>query len=188
MGHSCPDSPYLETVTVERPGLIDPCSDEPDLHLKFESNGIVLPLSDRGKITIDLLDLNRRQLVQTRREQAVLMTAGKPSWHEESDHRAHAALWRQLSAELSRTSWEFPRPIVDEREDEPATYEAAAPTERIDTETKEGMDSYLTKSQYVTRLEIKNFGPIDQLDLNLEAPGASSAPCYSCRRRSCGGI
>lgn len=179
MGHSCPDSPYLETVTVERPGLIDPCSDEPDLHLKFESNGIVLPLSDRGKITIDLLDLNRRQLVQTRREQAVLMTAGKPSWHEESDHRAHAALWRQLSAELSRTSWEFPSPIVDERDDEPATYEAAAPTERIDTETKEGMDSYLTKAQYVTRLEIKNFGPIDHLDLNLEAPGASSAPCYA---------
>lgn len=180
MGQTLPNHPYLETVEFEEPGLLDPCRDDPDQHLRFEESGSVIGISTRGDITIKLLDLNRRQLIQTRREQVMLMTSvGQPDLS--NNHPAHRAVWRQLAAKLSRISpsYGFPSLSVHGMQDNIARDEANPPTEVIDTETGEGMDSYLTKAQYVTRLEIKNFGPIHHLDLNLEAPGASSAPCYA---------
>lgn len=177
--NSCLDSSYLETVASEVTGLIDPCMDEPDYHLKFDTAGIVFPLSERGKITIDLLDLNRRQLVQTRRDEVALLISGKADWGFESERRPHAAVWRQLSSDLNRTSWEFLQFSAQDDRSQDKTSEPVAPTDQIDTETKEGMESYLAKAQYVTRLQISNFGPINNLDLDLEALGASRAPCFA---------
>lgn len=179
-GQTLANRPYLETVEGERPGLIDPCRDNPDDHLRFEENGMVLPYSEQGECTIQLLDLNRRGLIKTRSEQLELMMS--QSQREGSyAHRAHRALWRQLGGGLSlaNPSYNFPRADFDGFRDQSVHHESGTADERIDTETKEGMDSYLTKAQYVTRLEIKNYGPISHLDLNLEAPGASSAPCYA---------
>lgn len=187
LGPALPNRPYLETVEFELPGLLDPCRDDPDQHLRFEENGSVIGISTRGDITIKLLDLNRRQLIQTRREQVMLMTSvgqldlsnGHPDIT--NGHPAHRAVWRQLAADLSRNSpsYGFPSLSVHGIQDNIARFESNPPAEVIDTETGQGMDSYLTKAQYVTRLEIKNFGPIHHLDLNLEAPGASSAPCFA---------
>lgn len=181
LGEAWPELPYLETVAHEQPGLLDPCRDDPDEHLRFEESGRVLPISARGEITIALLDLNRRQLLQTRREQVILMSAGRLDLSEGSNDQAHRAVWRQLSGEFdrSKSSYDFPNFGAVHAQKSPARNDYDVPKDVIDTETKEGMDSYLTKAQYVTRLEIKNFGPIDHLDLNLEAPGASSAPCYA---------
>lgn len=183
MEQACPDRPYFETVEFEVPGLLDPCRDDPDQHLKFETSGEVIPISAQGERTIELLDLNRRQLLQTRREQAVLlMRAGEPDFSEESARPAHQAVWRQLSAELNRMnpSYNFPNSVVrNDRLDAPIRYESDTPKDVIDTESGEDLGSYLTKAQYVTRLEIKNFGAIRHLDLNLEATGSSSAPCFA---------
>lgn len=179
MGQALPNHPYLETVAFEEPGLLDPCLDDPDQHLRFEESGRVIGISTRGDITIKLLDLNRRQLIQTRREQVMLM-ASVGQLDLGNGHPAHRAVWRQLAAQIDRStpSSGFPT-IAAGIKDNFARHEIDAPEEVIDTETGEGMDSYLTKAQYVTRLEIKNFGPIHHLDLNLEAPGASRAPCYA---------
>ncbi len=179
LGRSCPGSPYLETVASEIPGIIDPCLDDPDNHLKFNSLGIVFPLSERGKITIELFDLNRRQLVQSRLDQVSLLRSGKYSWIADDEPRTHAALLRQISSELNKTSWEFLQTIAQDELSQVVNSEQSVPTEEIDTETKEGMESYLAKAQYVTRLQISNFGPINNLDLNLEALGASRAPCFA---------
>lgn len=179
LGSSCLNRSYSETVDFEVPGLLDPCMDEPDEHLKFNAAGIVTPLSERGKITIDLFDLNRRQLVQTRLDHVALLSSGKADWANERVPRPHAAIRRQLSRDLSRMSWEFLLSSAQDGRNQAKTSEQAVPTEQIDTEAKEGMESYLAKAQYVTRLQISNFGPINSLDLNLEALGASSAPCFA---------
>lgn len=178
LGPTLSDMPYQVTVEFEQPGLLDPCRDKPDEHLRFDESGRVSAISLRGDMTIDLLDLNRRQLIQTRREQVMLMEAGQ--FRHANDYPAHRAVWRQLAASFNRTSRSTRFSGTPPRiENEQVQYTNNVREAVIDTETMEGMDSYLTKAQYVTRLEIKNFGPIHHLDLNLEALGASSAPCYA---------
>ena len=46
--------------------LLDPCFDDPDQHLAFSDSGMVSPMTERGKITIEVLDLNRPNLVEAR--------------------------------------------------------------------------------------------------------------------------
>jgi predicted ATPase len=110
----------------------------------------------------------------------MLMSAGRLSSSELGGH-AHRAVWRQLSGEFDRTTpvYELFGAGSKHVPTRPPSNDSNEPQNVIDTEMKEGMESYLEKAQYVTRLEIKNYGPIRHLDLNLEAPGASSAPCYA---------
>ena len=50
--------------------LLDPCRDDedPEKHLSFKSDGTVEGLTEKGRVTIDVLGLNRLTLVQARRE------------------------------------------------------------------------------------------------------------------------
>lgn len=69
-----PDT-YREALRHEDPLLLDPCYDDPNEHLVFERNGSVRGSSDRGQITIDVLGLNRPQLIAARLQQiSVLLT------------------------------------------------------------------------------------------------------------------
>jgi class 3 adenylate cyclase len=51
---------------------LDPCLDNPSEHLIFNETGEVVPLrgSELGRITIDILSLNREELVQARAQEA----------------------------------------------------------------------------------------------------------------------
>lgn len=67
LGEYCEEgASYEEIATFEKPLLIDPCVLEPSEHLKFELDGRVVGLSAQGKITIDILQLNRERLVLQR--------------------------------------------------------------------------------------------------------------------------
>jgi uncharacterized protein (TIGR02646 family) len=72
-----PRAPLLSSLStcrqVEQPLLIDPCHDNPEHHLKFNEGGICESLTPKGKVTIELLGLNRVQLVKARREAAQQM-------------------------------------------------------------------------------------------------------------------
>jgi len=50
--------------------LIDPCLDAPEDHLVFHENGLVSELSKKGKVTIEILGLNRQELVYARKKAA----------------------------------------------------------------------------------------------------------------------
>ncbi|HEY0371267.1 MAG TPA: AAA family ATPase [Thermoanaerobaculia bacterium] len=74
---------YGTSVADEKPLLLDPCADEPADHLFFNPDGIVQPLSPRGEVTINVLGLNRADLVEARRfavtetqDQLSLLTMG----------------------------------------------------------------------------------------------------------------
>ena len=64
-----------DELAYEMPLLLDPC--DPQLrieeHLDFIEDGTVLPLSERGEMTINILGLNRPSLVGARKLHAVLL-------------------------------------------------------------------------------------------------------------------
>jgi uncharacterized protein (TIGR02646 family) len=59
-------APYKE-VLEERNLLIDPCNEDPERSIKYNRDGMAIPLNERAKITIDIIKLNRKQLVSLRR-------------------------------------------------------------------------------------------------------------------------
>ncbi|QKY12083.1 AAA family ATPase [Janthinobacterium lividum] len=48
--------------------LLDPTYDDPTEHLRFDSNGNCLSLTERGGRTISILNLNRTELIKSRRD------------------------------------------------------------------------------------------------------------------------
>lgn len=56
----------VEIRRLERPLLIDPIYDEPSKHLDFRLNGVCVPRDKRGKVTVDILQLNREHLLELR--------------------------------------------------------------------------------------------------------------------------
>lgn len=59
-------APYKE-VLEEGNLLIDPCNEDPERSIKYNRDGMAIPLNERAKITIDIIKLNRKQLVSQRR-------------------------------------------------------------------------------------------------------------------------
>ena len=60
----------------EYPLLLDPCDPIEPIgdHLSFIADGMVTPLSERGEVTINILKLNRPQLVRARKLHAAYLT------------------------------------------------------------------------------------------------------------------
>jgi uncharacterized protein (TIGR02646 family) len=63
----------FQSVLEEQALLVDPCRDKPELHLVFTEEGLVVGQSERGKATVDLLNLNRDALVGERRAAMVAL-------------------------------------------------------------------------------------------------------------------
>jgi uncharacterized protein (TIGR02646 family) len=57
---------YPEINEVEKPLLVDPCYDSPEKHLVFKQDGSIDYLTAKGKTTIEILKLNRSDLVWVR--------------------------------------------------------------------------------------------------------------------------
>ncbi|MGH8079550.1 MAG: AAA family ATPase, partial [Lysobacter sp.] len=83
-----PMTAWRETVAIERPLLIDPCRDDPTRHLWFMPDGGLAPLDDKGRSSIEVLQLNRRSLLSQRKDaiEFALATVGR-SLGEKSDPR-----------------------------------------------------------------------------------------------------
>src|SRR5439155_10356983 len=60
-------SSVADCRAAERNTLLDPCFDRPEEHLTFEESGLCVPITDRGSLTIMVLDLNRGALTAERR-------------------------------------------------------------------------------------------------------------------------
>jgi uncharacterized protein (TIGR02646 family) len=66
---------------LEDPLLIDPCTDDPEAHLEFLSEGPIRPALDhqgapsmRGQVTIELLGLDRLDLCAVRADQGIVVS------------------------------------------------------------------------------------------------------------------
>ena len=56
-----------EEVASERRVLVDPCAEDPADHLAFDDRGTVASSTERGYVTVEVLALNRTELVEARR-------------------------------------------------------------------------------------------------------------------------
>jgi uncharacterized protein (TIGR02646 family) len=59
---------FNQILKHEKNLLIDPCHEDPSLHINYRENGMVKAITRKGEITIDTLKLNRKDLVERRRE------------------------------------------------------------------------------------------------------------------------
>ena len=62
-----------DDVSLESPALLDPCADNPRQHLRLRRDGTLDGLSSRGEATIEVLDLNRGELISARANDLTLV-------------------------------------------------------------------------------------------------------------------
>lgn len=66
---SKPETNYNETIKQETNLIIDPCNDNIEQHLNYDFHtGTITPLSKKGQVTIQILNLNRKTLLYARNE------------------------------------------------------------------------------------------------------------------------
>lgn len=61
------ETSYRNTIIAENNLLLDPCNDRPEQHLIFSKNGEVDFITAKGETTIEILKLNRVDLVEARK-------------------------------------------------------------------------------------------------------------------------
>lgn len=61
-------TPYDKIINSENALLIDPCNDHPEDHLSYNEDGILDFQSIKGKTTIEIIKLNRTELVASRKK------------------------------------------------------------------------------------------------------------------------
>jgi energy-coupling factor transporter ATP-binding protein EcfA2 len=152
---------------AEQPLLLDPYgTDDPSGHLWFEDDGTVRPISERGEITIEILALNRPDLVERRQQAAALMrSALAVSEPVTADTRAvladphveYGGLRRQLlKRHLARAGTETAAEIV-------------APKTIATVSSDIG-------AVWIEEVQIVNFGCFRELELRFSAPGEGREP------------
>ncbi len=86
-------TPYERILLEEKNVLIDPCEDNPEEHLAFDYDGNIRHKTERGRITINILKLNRKILVN---ERAMIIR------HIYSDWEELIKIWRDMENNWDR--------------------------------------------------------------------------------------
>ena len=66
-------APYLEIIRNEKSLLIDPCQNKPEKHLIYTETAEVDFLTSEGRTTIEILKLNRSDLIKSRRHTLAML-------------------------------------------------------------------------------------------------------------------
>lgn len=183
----------------ERPLLLDPCRDAPEEHLLYVDDGTVVSDTERGRVTCDVLGLNREALVSARRDaltsvQAELdELAGRQEGARvpadalaplQDSARAFAGLRRQRVAELMRSrKWEPEGEALNVRAESPSVKRSVhaefgriqAEQENYTLEDPSAQKGYFSHARQIERVEIRNLRVIEQLDLVLDLDAIASA-------------
>lgn len=182
-----PETKGPELDAVEHRLLLDPCADEPSASLVFDRDGSVRGLDERGKVTIDILGLNRSGLVEARAA-ALEAVFELLAWYAELDDRpreamntAERAAYDELrhrllaetadDAEYAAAKRQFVEPALGILPDE-----RRAPAPRASSRTDEtdgdrsGWGEY--GSIWIDRIEIENFKAIKHLEIEFPEPSA----------------
>lgn len=182
--------------------LLDPIDDDVDLHLRFEADGTVTALTERGRTTYELLGLNRDTLVTARRAMVRRVTLAGP----DLDDASFGSLQRQLAQAASALSVDVAsvgaRPGDDS--DEASIPASAGPSPVIVATTQrlagpslpptagaepgapaydlsltmagQQRANYFVAAQWIERVVIKNFRPIRDLEIDLARSSSDRGP------------
>ncbi|MFK0278373.1 AAA family ATPase [Ensifer sp. NPDC090286] len=161
---------------IERPLLIDPCFDDPAIHLSFVETGYVEALTIRGETTIKVLNLNRQGLVRARHDvwRLARVTAEVTDDPFEiakivADGQPHAAVARAAAASAKRAAG--PQPIRQ-------SISRAVPREIRSAERilSDDAEAFRLTARPLRRVEITNFRALRDLKLEFGEPGSERAP------------
>lgn len=159
-------------IASERPLLLDPCRDDPEQHLEFRPDGSVRAVSERGEVTIKVLNLNRGPLVDDRRRAYLstllqLQQLSDPNYLPElltKPTEPYIAVIRQAIAD------HFKAPTLHEPS-------KAVPEEvRRADEVFEDKQAYLLNARSLARVEIRNFRALRHVDLRFAEQTGEAAP------------
>jgi energy-coupling factor transporter ATP-binding protein EcfA2 len=153
---------------AEQPLLLDPYgTDDPSEHLWFEDDGTVRPISDHGDVTIEVLALNRPDLVERRQRaaaltQSVLAAATEPVPADTraaliDPHVEYVGLRQQLlKRHLARAGTETAAEVLVPKTVATVSSDIGA--------------------VWIEEVEIVNFGCFHELELRFSAPGEGYEP------------
>ncbi|MCG6566378.1 AAA family ATPase [Tessaracoccus sp. ZS01] len=151
----------FEELVDEEALLLDPLLDDPVLHLRHAPDGTVQPLTERGRVTIDLLALNREALVRARH------AVGEGEW--DADDESFRTLRRQTGRSTMRLAMAEAPPVGPEL---PPT-----PSQGYDLSSAvAGQEQYFGTAQWIERVVIRNFRPIRDLDLDFSRSTSGRGP------------
>lgn len=108
-GARAPQEASVEQLAAEKRLLLDPFSDIPRQHLQFLDDGSVIPSSSEGDVTIATLELNRTDLVESRRRIAFAVNAELARVRRKSGFESEWLAWIAARREPDRST-----PPVDE--------------------------------------------------------------------------
>ena len=190
----------------ERPLLIDPCVDDPNKHLVFEESGFVVARSIIGRVTVEILNLNRPSLVEERRidlekfrRAVVEMVADKKfslEWVAGAleDGLAFAAAKRHCFRRIVEEDVFAAYPLRDSwvakliKENTPVIskkgYSAVLKRWRDEVHEAEqtertsplGQRVLITKTPFIRRIELKNFRNLEDVTIELGDLNRESKP------------
>lgn len=200
---------------VERSLLIDPCHDDPDKSLLFTDDGMVIGQDRRGKVTAEILDLNRGDLVEGRRRaldnlasvlklfeksgitsqlQNTIKVTLEPATPFQGASKQFIGRWLSKLSRVARPDVEklqiFQRTYkVDSRytdiiqsfiDSSPSTASMKSSVRQYKEEQREQETSHervtFGPSNYIQRIEIRNFRVIKDLSLDFPDPRQDYIP------------
>jgi hypothetical protein len=188
----------LEPASIER----SPCSStraEAEEHLVFLDSGEVVSKTERGRVTIEVLSLNRRQLLLDRAaeltrvfaEWRALAETGRPSAKAIAElaapvrpfagmRRQFVATWADEaglpSARVTTIGEEAAPPVSSaEQRDLKSSFDARKVEQESYSVSKAAPDYFIT-SRLIERVVIENIRLIDHLELDLTPSSTTRAP------------
>lgn len=171
-----PELPYPDRLAGEEPMLLHPCVDRPDEHLRFSDDGRVHGLTLRGNVTVSVLDLNRLQLVEARKDALVRM-----AWLQPDEREAAATPGKPYSASLRHLLQAVREPhfyaevrSARARQESFDTADAGVATDR-----GAGLPTFHKVKRYIERVDLENIGPFAKLSLNLLGEGEGGTPSFA---------
>ncbi len=189
-------------LLAEEPYLLDPRLEVPEEHIAFAEDGTAVGRTDRGRVTIETLGLNRTGLVPQR---AHVLTQMKAEWGAlaesgQLDHgaiermldpaRPFAAMTRQFVAAWTRerdsalveevvaaASEPLPEVSMAEQRKLKSSHDRAQVAQEQFSVTK-GADkaNYFIRTRLVDRVVIKNIRGIEELEFDASPPATERAP------------
>ncbi len=189
-------------LAAEGPQLLDPCGDLPELHLVYGEDGYVSSGTVQGRTTIEVLALNRTQLVEAR---AGALRESMEAWEQLRGQveatgvfPLHlldpAAPYSGIRGQFARTwlaqstgtgvidlSAVGGAPIVDEQQQELTREVFGKFVEEMKTfsvapEASAPDPSYYITGRAISRIEIRNFKILRHLDLDFPEAKSARAP------------
>lgn len=178
----------------ERALLIDPTLEDSSEHLKFDINGEVKELSKRGKVTIEILGLNRMSLIQRRLKEAgqllnKLEIMGFTKDFTNSFTREFVAYIKELFSDSPSQEYAaVQRAIFDNwYETNSSLWEKAKQAQKDSSKTKRSIKKEVSavstgeikavskqlsslKRFSIKSIQIENFKSVEKLSLNMQPP------------------